>query len=58
MFDQNFLVADAVKMLDLLKQAERPVKTHYVYPMLVQLAEKEDIDGSFLFSLKRVQKVK
>eukprot|EP00795_Rhopilema_esculentum_P013565 gene13565-4453_t len=39
--------ADAVQMLDLLKEAERPIKTHYVYPMLVQLAEKEDIDGIF-----------
>jgi len=39
------LTDDAIKMLDMLIENGRRVKPHYAYPMIVQLAEKEDLDG-------------
>ena len=33
-------------MLDVLKEAGRPVKSHYVYPILCQLADNRDLDGN------------
>ena len=41
-----FMLGDAIKMLDVLKEAGRPVKPHYVYPILCQLADNGDFDGN------------